>query len=140
MRKGKTINEIEIGDEASFSKTIFEADIVLFGAITGDFNPMHFNEEYAKTTPFKTRIAHGGIAGSLIAPVLGMMLPGLGTIALETKTRYLAPVKPGDTITATGKVVSKDIGRNTVVMELTWKNQKDKLVMSGEATVMPPRA
>lgn len=139
MEKGKTIHEIEIGMEASFTKTIFETDIVLFAAISGDFNPMHMNEEYAKTTPFKTRIAHGGIAASLIAPVLGMMLPGLGTLALETTSRYLAPVRPGDTITATGKVVSKDEKRNIIVMELTYKNQEGKVVISGEAKVMPPK-
>jgi len=135
---GKTIDEIQIGDSASFTKTITETDIYLFAGISGDFNPMHLNEEYAKKTPFKTRIAHGAIATSLIAPVLGMKLPGLGTIAVETSSRFLYPVKPGDTITAKGEVIAKDESKNLVTMKLTWTNQNGTLVADGQAVVMPP--
>ncbi len=90
--KGKSFSEIQIGDKASFSKTITETDVYLFAGISGDFNPLHVDEEYAKTTDFGTRIAHGGLAASLLAPVLGMKLPGLGTVALETTTKFRKPV------------------------------------------------
>lgn len=138
MELGKTINEIEIGDSASFTKTISETDVYLFAGITGDFNPMHMNEEYAKITPFKTRIAHGPIAACLIAPVLGLKLPGLGTIAVESSSRYLAPTMIGDTITARGEVIAKDEKRNLVTLKLTFTNQNKVLVTDGQVTVMPP--
>ena len=73
---GYTYDELEVGMSASFTKTISETDVYLFAGISGDFNPMHLNEEFAKITPFGTRIAHGALPQSLIAPVLGMKLPG----------------------------------------------------------------
>jgi 3-hydroxybutyryl-CoA dehydratase len=135
---GKSYDEINIGDKASFSKTITETDIALFAAITGDFNPMHMNEEFAKLTPFKTRIAHGGLPHGLIAPVWGTKLPGLGTVALEIKTRFKAPTYPGDTITATTEVIEKLEERKWIRMKLTWTNQKGEIVGTGEGLVMPP--
>jgi acyl dehydratase len=138
MELGKTIKEIQIGDSASFSKTISETDVYLFAGITGDFNPMHMNEEYAKITPFKKRIAHGPIAACLIAPVLGLKLPGLGTIAVESSSRYLAPTMIGDTITARGEVIDKDEKRNLVTMKVTFTNQDGVLVTDGQVVVMPP--
>ncbi len=135
---GKSFDEIEVGDTASFSKTITETDITLFAAISGDFNPMHMNEEFAKHTPFKTRIAHGGIPHSLIAPVWGTKLPGLGTVALEIKTRFKAPTYIGDTITATTEVIEKLEERKWIKMKLTWTNQKGESVGEGEGLVIPP--
>ena len=87
---GKSYEELEIGEKASFSKTISESDIYMFAGLTGDFNPMHINAEYARTTRFKKRIAHGPLTQSLIAPVLGTRLPGLGTVALELFCRFKA--------------------------------------------------
>ncbi len=139
FKLGKTIQEIEIGDSASFTKTISESDIYLFAGITGDFNPMHVNEEFAKRTPFGSRVAHGGITTSLIAPVLGMMLPGLGTVALETYCRYKGAVYPGDTVTATANVVEKEEEKNRIKMEVMWTNQDGKLVAKGEVKAMPPQ-
>lgn len=138
MEMGKTIREIQIGDWASVSKTITETDVYLFAGISGDFNPMHCNEEYAKVTPFKTRIAHGALAMSLMAPVLGQKLPGLGTIAVETNTRYLAPVFFGDTIRAVGEVADKDEAKNLVYMKFTWTNQNNIVIATGTAIAMPP--
>ncbi|MDY6789905.1 MAG: MaoC family dehydratase [Thermodesulfobacteriota bacterium] len=135
---GKSFNDIEIGENASFSKTITEADIYLFAGICGDFNPMHINEEYASKTPFKSRIAHAPLTQSLIAPVLGTKLPGLGTVALELFSRFRAPVYIGDTITATAEVKEKLEEKKWVRMKLTFLNQKQKLVAEGEALVMPP--
>jgi len=135
---GKTFEEIELGMQASFSKTITETDVVLFAAISGDFNPLHMDKEYAKTTVFGQRIAHGGIAASLLAPVLGMQLPGLGTTALETTTKFRKPVFFGDTITCSVQVTEKLPKLRAVRMKVTWKNQKDEVVCKGETLVIPP--
>ncbi len=139
MKLGKSIDEIEIGESASFAKTVSESDIYLFAGITGDFNPVHVNEEFAKKTPFGARIAHGGIAMCLIAPVLGTMLPGLGTVALSTQCRFKAPVYPGDTVTAKATVTEKDSIRNIVKLDCLWTNQNGVTVGEGESSVMPPR-
>ncbi len=136
---GKSINELEIGMSASQSKTITETDIVLYAGITGDFNPMHINEEYAKTTRFGGRIAHGGLIEGLIAPVVGMKLPGPGTIALERTVRFKAPGRIGDTITVTATVAEKIVEKNIVVMKAEWKNQRGELVMEGSVKLMPPK-
>lgn len=138
FEKGKTYDELEIGEEASFSKTISESDVYLFAGISGDFNPLHVNEQYAKTTRFKTRIAHGVLPQSLIAPVLGMKLPGLGSVAVEIRTRFKAPTFFGDTITATARVAEKLQEKKWVRMDLSWTNQQGILVAEGEAVVMPP--
>jgi acyl dehydratase len=100
---------------------------------------MHVNEAYARQTRFKTRIAHGPLSQSLIAPVLGTKLPGLGTVALELFSRFKAPVYIGDTITASAQVSEKLEDKQWVRLKLTWVNQKDELVAEGKALVMPPK-
>lgn len=135
---GKSYDEIELGDSDFFSKTITESDIYLYAGISGDFNPLHVDEEYAKTTPFQTRIAHGGLAASLLAPVLGMKLPGLGTVALETTTKFRKPVYPGDTITCKVVVVEKLEKIKAIGMNITWTNQKNEVVSKGTCKVIPP--
>lgn len=139
MFKGKTYNELQIGESAYMSKTVSESDIYLFAGITGDFNPMHVNEEYAKKTKFKTRIAHGGLTVGLIAPVLGLMLPGEGTIVSSLSVNFLAPVKIGDTITSKVEVAEKNEEKKNVKMLLEWINQQNTKVASGEAVVYPPK-
>jgi acyl dehydratase len=136
--RGRTYDEISVGDRASFTKTISETDVYLYAGISGDFNPVHVDEEYAKTTPFGRRIAHGGLAGSLLAPVLGMKLPGLGTVALEVTQKYRAPVFPGDTITCEVEVTRKLERLRAIEMKITWKNQHGKTVSKGSCTVLPP--
>ncbi|MDR3553357.1 MAG: MaoC family dehydratase, partial [Syntrophobacteraceae bacterium] len=121
-------------------KTITETDVYLFAGISGDFNPMHVNEEYARTTPFGARVAHGPLTQSLAAPLLGMKLPGLGTIAVELTTRFKAPVYFGDTITVTGEVIQKIPKKGWVSLALRWTNQRDEMVAEGSATVSPPPA
>lgn len=135
---GKSYDELQIGDKASFSKTITETDVYLFAGISGDFNPLHVNEEFAKLTPFRTRIAHGALPQSLIAPVLGTRLPGLGTVALEITTRFRKPTFFGDTVTATAEVIEKIEAKKRVRMKLTWTNQRRELIGDGEALVIPP--
>ena len=135
---GLSYDQLEVGMKASFSKTVTEADVYLFAGISGDFNPIHVNEEFAKLTPFGKRIAHGALPQSLIAPVLGMKLPGLGTIIVEISTRFRAPTFFGDTITATGRVEEKIEARRRVRMSLLWSNQRGETVATGEAIVIPP--
>lgn len=137
---GYTYDELEVGMAATFTKTISETDVYLFAGISGDFNPLHMNDTYAKQTPFGARIAHGALPQSLIAPVLGMKLPGLGTLLLEISVRFRAPTYFGDTVTARGEVIEKLEERRWVRMGLRWTNQKDMLVAEGTALVMPPSA
>jgi 3-hydroxybutyryl-CoA dehydratase len=138
IEKGIPYENLSVGDEARFSKTISEYDIYQFSGITGDFNPVHVNEEYAKTTQFKSRIAHGPLTLSLIAPVLGTRLPGLGTVALEISCRFKAPVYIGDTITARAMVSEKLEEKKWVRLTLVWTNHKNEIVAEGNALVMPP--
>jgi acyl dehydratase len=136
---GKTYEELEIGEEASFTKTITETDVYLFAGISGDFNPLHVNESYAKETVFGTRIAHGALPQSLIAPVLGMKLPGLGTILVEITCRFKRPTYFGDTVTATATVAEKIEKTKRVRLKLKWTNQRGESVAEGEAVVVPPQ-
>jgi len=139
MKKGFTIDEIEIGQEASFSKTITEADVTIYAGVTGDFNPAHINEEYAKNTMFKGRIAHGMLGAGLISAVLGTKLPGPGTIYISQNLKFTAPVQIGDTVTATVRLKSKNEEKNRVIMETVCTTQNGKDVIIGEAVLMPPK-
>lgn len=135
---GFSYEELEPGMSATFTKTISETDVYLFAGISGDFNPMHVDEEFAKKTPFGKRIAHGALPYCLIAPVLGMKLPGLGTVALEMQVRFRAPTYFGDTITARATVAEKRDDRKWVRMECEWTNQDGKIVATGSVLVQPP--
>lgn len=136
--KGKTIQEIKIGDQASISKTISESDVYLYAGITGDLNPAHVNEQAALESPFKGRIAHGMLTAGLISAVLGMQLPGPGTIYMAQELKFTAPVKFGDTITATVEAV--EIIKDKILKLRTYAvNQHGETVLDGMATVMPPR-
>jgi len=136
---GLTMNQIEIGQSASFAKTITETDVYMFAGITGDFNPAHVNEEYAKNTTFKGRIAHGMLGASLISTVLAMQLPGPGTIYLKQDVKFLAPVRLGSTITATLTVKEKIEDKNRLVLDCVVTNQDGVQVIVGKAMVMPPK-
>ena len=95
--KGKTINELKVGQSACFTKTVSEADVYNYIGVSGDFNPAHINEEFAKKTRFKKRIAHGMISAGFISSVLGTQLPGPGTIYLNQDLKFTHPVHFGDT-------------------------------------------
>ncbi len=137
---GKTISELQVGDSAEFSKTISETDIYLFAGITGDLNPAHVDEEYAKSTFFKTRIAHGLLQAGFISTVIGMQLPGPGTIYIRQELNFLAPVRIGDTVTARVEVSEMNVEKNRVVLETTCRNQNRETVLDGKALVSPPKA
>ena len=132
------IEQLSIGQTASFSKTVTESDIYLFAGVTGDINPAHVNEAYASKTFFKGRIAHGMLSAGFISAVLGMQLPGPGTIYLEQNLRFLFPVRPGDTITATVEVVDLDPTKKTALLRTICTNQDGKQVVDGLAKVKPP--
>lgn len=136
---GKTIDELKVGDSAQFSKTVSEGDVYLFAGITGDFNPAHVDEEYAKKTYFGTRIAHGLLSAGFISAVLGNRLPGPGSIYLRQELTFLGTVKIGDTITARVEVAEIDTVKGRVRMLTTCDNQEGKRVLTGEAVVSPPR-
>jgi len=136
MQKELTYEEIQIGDHAAFSKTISEFDIYQFAGITGDFNPMHIDEEFADKTIFQDRIAHGLLTGSFISTVLGMKLPGPNSIYLSQSFRFTAPVKVGDTITATVEVIEKQDDKKFIKLKTQVWNQRQEMVVDGEAWVM----
>ena len=137
---GKTIQELSVGDSARIEKTISETDVYLYAGITGDLNPAHLNEEYAKGTFFKTRIAHGMLSASFISTVIGTMLPGPGTIYMRQEVNFLAPVKIGDTVTAIVEVSEIMTDKKKVRLKTYCINQENKTVVDGEAIVSPPRA
>ncbi|HHP7235326.1 MAG TPA: MaoC family dehydratase [Desulfobacterales bacterium] len=136
---GKSIDELEIGQSARFSKTVTESDIYLYAGISGDFNPAHVNEDYASRTFFKTRIAHGMLSASFISTVIGTLLPGPGSIYLRQEVNFLAPVKIGDTVTATAEVVEIDKEKKKVRLNTTCTIQDGTKVIEGQALVSPPR-
>ncbi|OIK15904.1 enoyl-CoA hydratase [Bacillus sp. MUM 116] len=136
MQKELTYEDIQIGDSAAFSKTISEFDIYQFAGLTGDFNPMHIDEEFAKKTFFKERIAHGLLTGSFISTVLGMKLPGPNSIYLSQNFSFTAPVRMGDTIKAIVEVVEKRDDKKLIKLKTKIWNQLDELVVDGEALVM----
>jgi len=126
----------KVGDSASFSKTITEADIVLYAGITGDTNPIHLDEEYARKSRFGRRIAHGMLSVGLISAVLGTKLPGPGAIYAGQTLRFLAPVHIGDTITASATIDSYDPERGKMTIRTECHNQEGEMVISGEALVL----
>lgn len=137
---GKTLHELNIGERAEFTKTISESDVYLYAGVTGDLNPAHIDEEYAKKTFFKTRIVHGMLLGGLISAVLGNKLPGPGTIYLSQRLDFLAPVRIGDTITASVEISEFMTADKKVRVKTTCVNQEGKKVLDGEAVVSPPKA
>jgi 3-hydroxybutyryl-CoA dehydratase len=139
MITGKTIDQIKVGDIAEFAKTVTETDVYLYAGITGDFNPAHVNEAYAKNTFFKTRIAHGMLTAGFISAILANQLPGPGTIYLKQELSFLAPVRMGDTVTGRVEVLELIAERNRVRLKTSCTNQDGVMVLDGEALVSPPK-
>lgn len=136
---GKTIDQLKIGDSAEFAKTVTETDIYLYAGITGDFNPAHVNESYAKNTFFKTRIAHGMLTAGFISAIIANQLPGPGTIYLKQDLSFLAPVRIGDTVTARVEILEIDPDKNRVRLKTTCGNQDGVNVLEGFGLVSPPK-
>jgi 3-hydroxybutyryl-CoA dehydratase len=131
------IDQLHPGMSASIAKTVTEADIVLFAGISTDVNPAHLDEEYSKTTMFGGRIAHGMLSAGFISAVLANKLPGPGTIYLSQTLKFKAPVRPGDTVTATVTVREVNVAKNRVTLD-TVCTVGGKVVIEGEALMMPP--
>ena len=137
-RQGVYIDDMAVGDAATFAKTVTEADILLFAAVSGDTNPVHIDQDFAAATPFKSRIAHGMLSASFISAVLGVRLPGPGTIYLSQAMRFRAPVRVGDTVVVTATIKALDVDKRRVTLETVCK-VGDTVVIDGEAVVMADR-
>jgi len=124
------------GDTASISKTITDDDIQKFADASGDHNPLHLDDEFAKSTRFGRRIAHGMFSASLISAVIANQLPGQGSIYLGQTLKFVAPVFPGDTITARVTVISIRDDKPVMKLETVCSNQHGEVVIKGEATVL----
>ncbi|MFH1263278.1 MAG: MaoC family dehydratase [Pseudomonadota bacterium] len=133
-----TYERLSVGDSAEISRTINEEEVGTFARITGDLNPVHLDEEWARNTIFKKRIVLGILVTGLISNVLGNRLPGIGTIYVSQSLNFLAPVFFGDTITARVDVVEKREKRR-VRLRTVCRNQRNETVIEGEAIVLPPR-
>jgi 3-hydroxybutyryl-CoA dehydratase len=129
---------LEVGQTASYSKTVSERDIQLFAEVSGDHNPVHLDAEYAATTMFKERIAHGMFSGALISAAVACELPGPGTIYIGQTMRFTAPVKLGDTLTVRLEILEK-LPKFRVRVATRVFNQNDELVVDGEAEILAPR-
>ncbi|HVF61108.1 MAG TPA: MaoC family dehydratase [Thermoanaerobaculia bacterium] len=130
-----TLDDFAPGQSASFSKTIGEVELALFVALSGDVNPLHVDEEFARRTFFGGRIAHGLLSASLLSTVIGTLLPGTGAIYKGQSLRFLRPVRPGDTLTATVEVRDVDRARGDLHLATWIANQRGERVIEGEAVI-----
>ncbi|MEM6384152.1 MAG: bifunctional enoyl-CoA hydratase/phosphate acetyltransferase [Pseudomonadota bacterium] len=136
--ENRTIDEIEIGDSAELVRTLTAKDIDAFATVSGDINPAHVDPEFAEESIFHKVIAHGMWGGALISNVLGMQLPGPGTIYLDQTLKFLKPVGIGDTVTVRVTVAEKNSEKQRVVLDCTCVNDAGKTVITGQATVLAP--
>lgn len=131
--------ELSIGQTASRQYQVSQRDIALFAAVSGDINPLHLDHDYAATTAFGGCIAHGMLSGAYISAAIAMDLPGPGTVYVGQQMDFRAPVKPGDTLTITLEVLEKQDRRHRVILGCEVRNQDNKRVVTGTATVIAPR-
>jgi len=136
--KESSTQKIKIGQISLTSKQITQTDLTLYAAVTGDFNPVHFDPVYSAQTRFKGPIAHGMIAAGVVSGLIGMKLPGPGTVYLQQTLNFLVPVKVGDVITASVEVVDL-LEKNRVRLKTTCINQEGVMVLEGEALVIASR-
>mgnify|MGYP003622019218 FL=1 len=130
---------LEVGQTATYSKHVEERDIQLFATVSGDCNPVHLDADYAATTMFKERIAHGMFSGALISAAIACQLPGPGTIYLGQSLKFSRPVKLGDTLSVRLEVLEK-LPKGRVKLATRVFNQNDEQVVDGEAEVLAPRS
>lgn len=132
-----TYNDIQVGDSASFGKMLSETDVYSFACNTGDFNPVHINQRYAKQSKFGQRIAHGMLTGSLFSTIFGTSLPGPGTIYISQQMEFMDSVLSDDTVKGTVPVEEK-MEKGRVRFNCVATTQRDGLVVSGSAVLRPP--
>jgi 3-hydroxybutyryl-CoA dehydratase len=136
--KGLYLEDLHLGQSAEISHTVTDADIRGFAEVSGDRNPVHLDEAFAASTPFKSRIAHGMLSGSWISAVLGTQLPGPGAIYLSQSMRFKRPVRIGDQVLCRATVTAIDQAKAQVTLA-TVCEVKGKPVVEGEAVVLAPR-
>lgn len=134
-----TIHQLKVGDSVSITRSFSEEDVKAFAAVSGDVNPAHLDEEYARGTMFKTRIVHGMLVASMFSAILGTRMPGLGTIYTGQTLQFRRPVKLDEPITATLTVKEILMEKNRVIFDCLASNQAGEAVIIGEATVLPPK-
>jgi len=139
MLENHTYEELEIGQSATYRRSLDDAAVRLFAAVSGDVNPVHLDEAFAASTPFKGRIAHGMYTAGLISAAIALELPGPGVIYVGQDLRFERPVRIGDTITVELTVTEKLPEKKFVRLDTIARNQLGKVVVSGVATVMPAR-
>ena len=128
--------KIAPGDTAQLSTTITDSDIQSFAELTGDHNPVHLDDAFASRTRFKRRIAHGMLVASQLSKVLANDLPGRGSVYLSQTLKFVAPVYPGDTVTARVTVLSVREDKPIITLETVCVNQDGQKVITGEALVL----
>jgi acyl dehydratase len=136
--ENRTFGELKIGETASIARTLTYKDIELFAIMSGDVNPAHVDEVFAKSDMFHKVVAHGMWGGALISTVLGTVLPGPGTIYISQSLSFRGPVGVGDTVTVTVKVAEKKPENHRLVLDCQAVNQRGEIVISGTAEVMAP--
>jgi 3-hydroxybutyryl-CoA dehydratase len=137
MKKGKTFADLVVGMQVAIKNTVSEQDVIDFARVSGDHNPLHMNEEYAKQTQFGGRIAHGALTASYISAVLGNDLPGPGAVFMDLNLKFVRPVRIGDTVVSTAEVI--EMVERGCRVKLSVKGEVEgKIVMRGDATVMVP--
>ena len=135
---GLFLEDLKVGQSAMFGRTVTDADIAAFAGVSGDTNPIHLHDGFARTTRFGRRIAHGMLSGSFISTVIGTKLPGPGAVYVSQTMAFMAPVMIGDTITAVATVTAIDEKRRRVTLKTQCFND-EKVVIDGEAVVLVPR-
>ena len=130
---------LHVGDTAQKTRQYTEEDVIAFAKVSGDANPVHLDEVYAATTPFKTRIVHGMLVLSLFSTIFGNEIPGLGTIYVNQTVKFTKPVYFNDFITATVTLKEMIPDRGRVVFDCVATNQRNEVVLVGEAILIPPK-
>ena len=134
---GLYLEDLKVGMSAMFGKTVTESDIMAFAGVSGDTNPIHLHDGFARSTRFGQRIAHGMLSGSFISAVIGTKLPGPGSVYISQTMEFKAPVLIGETITAVATITAIDERRRRVTLKTQCLNG-DKVVIDGEATILVP--
>jgi len=132
----RDIKTIHVGDTASLVRDVTPEDVLAMAEVSGDFNPIHINEEYAKTTRFERTIAHGLYGASMVSAILGNDLPGLGTIIISEEFKFLKPIYVGDTVTATVLVNAVNYETKKIQVSFFCTNRKEERVMEGTAKTL----
>lgn len=133
-----TMDELPVGKKVTYTRTVTEQDITLFAVVSGDINPLHLDAEFAKTTMFGERIAHGMMTGAIISAALVMALTGPGAIYRSQSLRFRRPVKIGDVITVHLEITERNVEKNFITIDCDCINQNGESVAKGVAEIVAP--